>query len=89
MRSRFVAHADSQNGVGLELTEVSKLRESPGQQQFSITFLGPADIFLPQRMYRMDHDQMGALDLFIVPVGRDPKGFLYQAVFNRLTGGNK
>jgi hypothetical protein len=35
-------------------------------------------------MYRMEHDVLGALDLFLVPIARDEDGFQYEAVFNRL-----
>ena len=45
---------------------------------------GPLDAFLPQATYRLEHEQLGALDLFLVPVRKEAAGFLYQAVFNRL-----
>ncbi|MBV9880851.1 MAG: hypothetical protein JO180_10175 [Gemmatirosa sp.] len=36
---------------------------------------------LPQRIYRLEHDAIGALDLFLVPVARDAEGVHYEAVF--------
>jgi hypothetical protein len=69
--------------VELELTEVVSTLSTPRQEQFSIFFLGPGEIYLPQMTYRMEHDALGEIDLFIVPIGRDPKGFRYEAVFNR------
>ena len=69
--------------VELELLEVVSTLSTPRQEQFSIFFRGPADIYLPQMTYRMQHDAMGELYLFIVPIGRQPDGFRYEAVFNR------
>jgi hypothetical protein len=36
---------------------------------------------LPQRIYRLEHEQMGPLELFIVPVGPDGDGLGYEAIF--------
>jgi hypothetical protein len=71
--------------VELELTEVVSTISTPRQEQFSILLRGPLNIYLPQMTYRMEHDRLGALDLFIVPVGKDEGGFRYEAVFNRLS----
>lgn len=48
---------------------------------FSLVFRGPADPVLPQRMYRLELERLGALDLFLVPVRRDGDGTHYEAVF--------
>ena len=53
----------------------------PGREPFSLTFLGPRQPLLPQRMYRLDFGQLGRLEIFIVPVGRDSSGTKYEAVF--------
>ena len=53
---------------------------------FSLVFLGPPKPFLSQQMYRVEHPVIGAFPLFIVPVGKRPEGFLYEAVFNRGPG---
>jgi hypothetical protein len=68
----------------LELVEVSPLTVRPGTESFAIVFRGPLDRPLAQGMYPMAHDQLGAFDLFIVPVGRGAGGVAYEAVFNRL-----
>lgn len=36
---------------------------------------------LPQRIYRLQHPQLEALDLFLVPVARTPGALHYEAVF--------
>ena len=52
-----------------------------GREPFSIVFRGPAEPVLPQRIYRFEHDALGAFDLFIVPIGPDEAGMQYEAVF--------
>ena len=68
----------------LELTDVSALLRTDKQEAFSITFRGPAAFVLEQRIRQLEHAQMGAFDIFLVPVARDGAGVYYEAVFNRL-----
>ena len=49
---------------------------------FSLVFLGKDPRVLPQRLYRLEHEELGTLTIFLVPVGKDAEGVLYQAVFN-------
>jgi hypothetical protein len=68
------------------LSEVRLLEPHPGprDQPFSLYFDGPASPILPQRIYKLTHDPLGELDLFLVPLGPHPKkgGMVYEAVFN-------
>ena len=68
-----------------ELVEVSKIGTAPqidGQRQpFSIIFRGPSEPLLPQQIYRVEHEEQGAMDLFLVPLGPDEHGMQYEAVF--------
>jgi hypothetical protein len=68
----------------VQLTEVTPRRATKRQEMFSLMFHGPADSFLPQYMYRLQHEQLGEFDLLLVPIGRDKEGFIYEAAFNRL-----
>jgi hypothetical protein len=70
--------------VEIQLTEVGEFLQSPNQERFSIVFRGPLDAFLQQGIYTLDHDQMGRLSLFMVPVRMNDKGYDYEAVFNRV-----
>ena len=76
----------SEEPIELELTEVkgysSKPHEQTGMERFSAFFRGPADRYLAQQTYPIEHEQMGAFDLFLVPVSRDESGIRYEAVFN-------
>jgi hypothetical protein len=40
--------------------------------------------FLPQGMRKLQHETVGELDLFLVPVGQDAQGFQYEAAFNHV-----
>lgn len=53
-----------------------------GQREpFSIVFRGPAEPVLPQQIYRLEHDELGVLELFLVPIAQDEGGTRYEAVF--------
>ena len=76
-----------EHGAGsatLELVEVSAVSLTSTTESFSIVFRGPLDAFLAQSVYRFHHDVLGAVDLFIVPIGKEKQGFLYESVFNYL-----
>jgi hypothetical protein len=72
--------------IELELAEVkgylSKAHEQTGMERFSVFFNGPLEPFLSQRVYALEHERMGAFELFLVPVAKDENGFRYEAVFN-------
>jgi hypothetical protein len=57
------------------------LRGDASREQFSLHFLGPAMPTLPQRIYQLQHQQLGTLDIFLVPIKRDASGTTYEAVF--------
>lgn len=52
-----------------------------GGQPFSLTFEAPADPALPQCIYRVEHPELDAMDIFLVPVARTATGLHYEAVF--------
>ena len=68
----------------LELISVTERHDSPRLEQFSLIFRGPATPLLAQGMCPMVHEKLGNVALFLVPIGPDPEGMLYEAVFNRL-----
>jgi len=86
LNSKFRVRADTPRPVELELVEVKGWRsgaaEQGGLERFSLFFSGPADIYLPQGSYSLEHEQLGVLDIFLVPVARTPEGLRYEAVFN-------
>ena len=71
--------------VELKLVEVKGYaggaNDQSGMERFSLFFSGP-DLHLPQSTYALEHEQLGSLDIFLVTVAQDERGFLYEAVFN-------
>jgi hypothetical protein len=51
-------------------------------ERFSVFFNGPGSVRLPQRLYALQHAQMGEFEIFLVPISGNEKGFRYEAVFN-------
>ena len=66
----------------IEVTPAGTPARAHGRTPFSLVFRSPPGAPLPQRIYRLDHDELGALDLFLVPIGPDDDGMLYEAVFS-------
>ena len=50
-------------------------------EAFSLVFRAPRDAQLAQRIHRLEHDALGAFELFLVPIGLDAEGMRYEAVF--------
>lgn len=48
---------------------------------FTLTFRGPVDPVLPQRIYGLEHESLDPIEIFIVPIARDDAGTTYEAVF--------
>ena len=90
LNTKFRVRAEAPMPVELELVEVKSYEpsenEQHGMERFSLFFRGPADIFIPQGTYSLEHERMGALEIFIVPVKRDEQGFRYESVFNFFKG---
>ena len=85
LNSRFKLTLQDQE-IELELIEVKaylpQANEQGEMERFSIFFAGPGNIRLPQRVYRLEHQQMGEFEIFLVPISGGQKGFRYEAVFN-------
>ena len=52
------------------------------RQPFSLLFLGPPQVVLPQAIYRFEHAGIGAFEIFIVPLSRTNEGVRYEVVFS-------
>lgn len=55
--------------------------DGPKRQQFALLFRGPAEPQLSQGLWELEHDRMGELALFLVPLGPDADGPRYEAAF--------
>jgi len=77
----FAIDADP-GSVELALHSALALGDWPGgRQPFSLTFRGPREPQLPQAIYRLEHAEAGALEIFIVPIAADGESTMYEAVF--------
>jgi len=79
----FWIHVDGRK-IELRLTGAMKVMESEAARlkrtPFSLSFLAP--LLLPQQIYHLSHDAFAEpLDIFLVPVSREPNGYAYEAVF--------
>lgn len=85
LNQTFHVRLDGVEPIDLELvsvTEAGQRSEPEARQPFSLHFLGPGSPqYLVQRIYRLEHEQMGVLDLFIVPLGPEAGRMRYEAIF--------
>ena len=69
----------------LELELISAVAGDPratNSYNFSLVFRGGLHFLLQQHIFTLEHDQLGTLDIFLVPVSGGPQGYRYEAVFN-------
>jgi len=87
--NRFRIRLDPENAIETELIEARPLGDSrvsqkgsaPRRTPFALLFRTSSMASLPQRIYCVEHDEMGAYDIFLVPVGPDGVGMVYEAIF--------
>jgi len=80
---RFRISSAPASAIDAELIDVRAVgasrpdRRTPFALHFRTALIAP----LPQAIYRVEHDEMGAHDIFLVPVGPDAAGMVYEAIF--------
>jgi|SRR5215203_661048 len=82
--SPFKLTAAGDESVDIELAEVSERTRRHNQHGFSVVFLVPESYSVEQGLYDLKHETMGALQLFLVPVGMKDGRLQLEAVFNLL-----
>lgn len=75
------------SALDLELAEVQDLGTRPTAggplSTYSLRFRTPGEKrFAPQGTYRVEHDDLEPLEIFLVPLGPDGDGMRYEAIFN-------
>lgn len=70
--------------IGLTLTEVEVVRDTPLQQTFTLLFSGPSEPLLGQGSYVLNHATLGQTEIFMGPLERKAGGLVYQSTFNLL-----
>ena len=88
LNDEFRIRTSSDDFLEIELLEVTEIgspppedRNTPKRRPFSVVFRGPMDAPIPQDIYEIEHEKMGAFSIFIVPIGPDGEGLRYEAVF--------
>jgi len=86
---RFVLRQDSGPALELELMQVTALgAKGPRpahlavRAPFSLLFRAPKEAASTQCIYHLEHETLGGLDIFLVPIGRDEAGLKFEAIFN-------
>jgi len=91
-RERFLPHLHSvfqveDANLALRLEEVSAAstiaQGATVYACFSLLFEGPAGPAVESATYRLNHEELGALELFLSPVGRETTRTHYEAVFTQ------
>jgi hypothetical protein len=85
LNTQFRIFFEPDISFNLELFEVADGITTPEQEQFSLFFRGPLETAFRQGIHRLEHERLGELQLFLVPVDRKPDGMVYEAAFNRFT----
>jgi hypothetical protein len=83
LKTKFRVLVESGEPLEIELIEVSEKMRVGAAERFSLIFRGALEVFLQQSTYPLEHERLGAFDLFLVPIARAADGFRYEAVFNR------
>jgi hypothetical protein len=70
--------------LALKLSEARPLGMRPEsvREPFTLTFLGPTKLRLPQGIYKMRNSNLGEMEIFLVPIGADPASSAFEAIFN-------
>ncbi len=84
----FVLDAGDAGRIELELLE-ARLHDPDAPPElpdgtrapFTLTFGGPVEPVLAQRIYRVEHESLEPMEIFIVPISRNDSGTSYEAVF--------
>ncbi len=74
------------HSIPAQLTEIQRLggdtTPDAVRRPFSIVLTAAMQGAIPQQILRVENDTLGALDLFLVPLGPDPQRQMrYEAVF--------
>lgn len=87
LKEKFHIRYQPETTLEVELIEVTSIgsvdEPTPAaRRQFSVVFRSSQrNSYLPQHVYMVEHNQMGKLELFLVPIGPDEVGMRYEAIF--------
>ena len=80
----FEARLDGDRVDELRLIEAKSTGIMSSGESFSLLFRGSPEVLLTQHVYELEHEGLGSLSIFLVPIAQKSQGFLYEAVFTRV-----
>jgi|SRR5882757_8652293 len=80
----FIFSFSPEYKVTMKLNDVTEEIEKFRQRTFVLTFIAPEDTPIVQGIAAFENEKLGEGDVFIVPVGKDNRGVLFESVFNKL-----
>ena len=86
LNQSFTVRQEASDAIEMELVSLDgtgeyKL-EDDTRQRFTVVFRGPKEPALEQCIYPLENPRLGRTELFLVPIGPDDTGRLYEAVFS-------
>ena len=78
----FRINGDDQHALVLVEVESRKRVLESGRAPFTLLFRAQSSEVMPQGTYRLEHESLGSIDLFLVPIGQDDSHVQYEAIFN-------
>jgi len=84
LHTTFQLRIPGEASLPLVLTEATEKDQSQNIEQFSLVFRGPLTPYCPQGTYTFEHERLGKMDLFLVPLGPRSGGMCYQVSFCRM-----
>lgn len=81
--SDFAVASAPEGSSSLKLASLERHAQSnsPRAEPFTLVFV--SELVLDQRIHELHHPELGAMQIFLVPIGPDPSGQLrYEAIFN-------
>lgn len=75
--------SEGEQSFPLKLVEVRSAGEGrPGRREpFALRFQADPRLRAPQRIYRLTHERLGTMEIFIVQVSAEPTGSYFEAIF--------
>ena len=88
LNDTFHVFPDAATDIPMTLITVTALGEggtdtepAQGRHPFSLVFRSAPGVPLPQRIYTLEHAELGRFELFLVPIAADREGVRYEAIF--------
>jgi len=89
VNSDFVVVAGQDKRLQMRLVGVEDGYSTPENEQFALHFHVPTEMPPQQGTYHVEHEALGPMDVFLVPIAREGDTLVLEAVFNRFVDAEK